>query len=116
MDSYDDDRRIGGLVLFLLGGLAGTFLALRWSRRSAVGTEGAIDRLQKVLDESVDSVESAVAYVRTMAEPVHELLDEATALAGGIKKTLDSYRQIGDKAAVEGYRYVPSMAPPAVPS
>ena len=107
------ERRVAGLMLFMLGGLAGTALALRWSRRrderDSVG--GAIQSLHSVLDDTVNTVESAVGYLRRMATPVHELLEEASALAGGVHRTLDSYRHIGRESAAEGDRYVPSMAP-----
>jgi hypothetical protein len=108
------ERRVAGLMLFMLGGLAGTALALRWSRRrderDSVG--GAIQSLHSVLDDTVNTVESTVGYLRRMATPVHELLEEASALAGGVHRTLDSYRHIGREPVTEsGDRYVPSMAP-----
>jgi hypothetical protein len=106
------ERRVAGLMLFMLGGLAGTALALRWSRRrderDSVG--GAIQSLHSVLDDTVNTVESTVGYLRRMATPVHELLEEASALAGGVHRTLDSYRHIGREPVADS-GYVPSMAP-----
>jgi hypothetical protein len=111
MDS-DRDRNIAGLVLFLLGGLAGTSLALRWARRGDRGSIGStLQGVQAALDETVGTVESTVGYVRRMAGPVHDLLEEANALAAGVQRTVDSYRQIGGRG--ESPAYVPSMAPEA---
>jgi hypothetical protein len=105
MDS-DQDRRTAGLLLFFLGGVTATYFAMRWSRQEGAGN--TIERVQSVLDETVEGVESAAAYVRTLIEPVHDLLDEASALAGGVKRTLSSYKQLGSRDA-----YTPSMAPQA---
>ena len=105
----DRERNIAGLMLFMLGGLTGTFLALRWSRRTSRAS--TVERIQAVLDESVEGVESAASYVRTLMEPVHGLLDELNTLAGGVRRTVDSYRQLrhGESAPAT---YTPSMAPP----
>jgi len=109
MDS-DRDRNIAGLVLFLLGGIAGTSLALRWARRGEPGSLGStLQGVQAALDDTVSTVESTVGYVRRMAGPVHDMLEEANALAAGVQRTVDSYRQIGGRGGATGY--VPSMAP-----
>ncbi len=117
----DHDRRIAGLMLFMLGGLTGTFLALRWSRQAGAGRPNTVERIQALLDESVESVESAATYVRTLVEPVHGMLDELNTLASGVRRTLDSYRQLGKGGAAtpqSAAPYVPSMAPetPPVPA
>jgi hypothetical protein len=88
---------------------------VRWSRRTGMGPERVIERLRTVLDESVDGVESMVSYVRSLAEPIHDLLDEANALAGGIRRTVDSARPAGEALRRSEERYVPSMAPPGMP-
>jgi hypothetical protein len=54
--------------------------------------------LQSVLDETVDGVESMASYVRSLAEPVHDLLDEAQSLAKGVREAVASYREIGSGA------------------
>ena len=116
MDS-DQDRRVAGLMLFMLGGLAGTALALRWSRGRAdmAGGEirtfaGRIQGVRSALDETVETVESSVGYLRRLAGPVHEVLEEMGALAAGIHRTMDSYRSIGGSSSAPD-TYVPSMAP-----
>jgi hypothetical protein len=94
----DQERRVAGLLLFFLGGVTGTFLALRLARREQ-GTALSTTGVQALLDETVGGVESAAAYVRTLVEPIHELLDEAGALASGVRRTVDTYRHIGQGQA-----------------
>jgi hypothetical protein len=109
MDS--SDRRAAGYVLFLLGGLTGTFVALR---RSRSGSRPSLQGLRRILDEAVEGVESAAGYVRKLVRPVHGILHEADALAEGVGRTVDSYRHIarGDGASfVEG---VPAGAGPGL--
>jgi hypothetical protein len=113
------DRQLAGLVLFFLGGLAGTSLALRWARRGDRGSLGStLQGVHAALDETVDAVESSVSYVRRIAGPLHDLVEEANALAAGVQRTVDSYRQIrggnGGVAAQAGF--VPSAAPEGTPS
>jgi hypothetical protein len=104
----DREQNVAGLMLFLLGGLAGTALALRWSRGSTgEGLASRIQGVQAALDETVATVESSVACVRRMATPMQELLQEANVLAAGIQRTVDSYRSIGRSADAP---YVPAMA------
>lgn len=108
-----DDRNVAGLMLFMLGGLAGTALALRWSRRGDDSLGSRIQGVHAAIDDTVQTVESGVSYLRRLAAPLHELLEEANGLAAGIQRTLDSYRQIGggEKHSPEPAGYVPSMAP-----
>jgi len=89
MDS--NDRRTAGYVLFLLGGLAGTFFVLRGSRK---GSRATFSGVRRMLDETVEGVESAAGYVRRLVRPVHGILQEADALAEGVGHTVDSYRHI----------------------
>jgi hypothetical protein len=114
---HDDDRNVAGLMLFLLGGLAGTALALRWSRRGDGSFASKIQGVHAAIEDTVQSVESSVSYLRRVSVPLHELLEEANALAAGIQRTVDSYRQIGDNIprAPEPAGYVPSMAPDVRP-
>jgi hypothetical protein len=109
----DDDRNVAGLMLFLLGGLAGAALALRWSRRGDGSFTSKVQSLHAAIEDTVKTVESSVSYLRRVSAPVHDLLDEANALAAGIQRTVDSYRHIGDGSAhtPEPAGYVPSMAP-----
>jgi hypothetical protein len=108
----ESDRRVAGLMLFLLGGLAGTALALRWSRRGERESVGStLQGVHGVLDDAVATVESTVGYMRRLVAPVHELLEEASALAGGVQRTMESYRDIGRRPVEPGPGYVPSMAP-----
>jgi hypothetical protein len=110
MDS-DQDRRVGGLMLFMLGGLTGAALALRFSRGGEERTVvGRIQGVRAALDETVETVESSVSYLRRMAGPLHEALEEVSALAAGIHRTMDSYRSIASPPSAAG-GYVPSMAP-----
>lgn len=112
MESSDKDRRVAGLMLFMLGGLAGTALAMRLSRSSeARPVAGRIQGFRAALDETVETVESSVGYLRRMAGPLHEVLEEMSALAAGIHRTMDSYRQIGGGSSSAEAGYVPSMAP-----
>src|SRR5688572_2906210 len=107
----DRDRNVAGLMLFMLGGLAGTALALRWSRGSGSPLASRIQGIQAAIDDTVSTVESSVSSRRRMAKPVHELLEEANALAAGIQRTVDSYRSIGHPEPAAGPAgYVPSMA------
>src|SRR5262245_46835571 len=69
MDS--NDRRTAGYVLFLLGGLTGTFFALRASRK---GSGLSLSGVRRMLDETVEGVESAAGYVRRLVRPVHGIL------------------------------------------
>jgi hypothetical protein len=108
------DRHVAGLMLFMLGGLAGTALALRWSRRGESGSvSSTIQGVHSILDETVGTVESAVQYLRRLASPMHDLLEEAAGLAAGMQRTVDSYRHIGRSPGEEhaAAGYVPSMAP-----
>jgi hypothetical protein len=108
----DRDQHVAGLMLFLLGGLAGTSLALRWARRGEKGSIGStLQGVQAALEDTVQTVESSVGYVRRLAGPVHDLLEEANALAAGVQRTVDSYRHIGGQGASQRAGYVPSMAP-----
>src|SRR5262245_51309689 len=110
----DRDRQVAGLVLFMLGGLTGTALALRWSRRGEPGVGSTLQGVRAALDEAVDTVESSVAYLRRLVAPMHDVLEEANALAAGVQRTVDSYRQIG-RPSPDDTPYVPSMAPGARP-
>jgi hypothetical protein len=106
------DRQVAGVMLFMLGGLAGTALALRWGRRrdsDSVG--GTLQGLHAVLDDAVETVESTVSEVRRLVSPFHDLLEEAAALAAGVHRTLDSYRQLRSSDRHREAGYVPSMAP-----
>lgn len=108
----NDDRNVAGLMLFMLGGLAGTALALRWSRGGDGSLGSRMQGIHGAIDDTVETVESGVSYLRRVAAPLHELLEEASALAAGLQRTLDSYRQIGGSPrAPEPAGYVPSMAP-----
>jgi len=111
---HDNDRNVAGLMLFLLGGLAGTALALRWSRRGDGSLGSRLQSVHAALDDTVQTVESGVSYVRRIATPIHELLEEANALAAGIQRTVDSYRHVGDTTPSRPAGYVPSMAPESV--
>jgi hypothetical protein len=106
-----EDQRLSGFVLFLLGGLTGTLLASRWARRSA-GSPVGIEGLQSLLDETVEGVEAAASYVRALVEPVHDLLDEAGALASGVRRTVHSYRR-ADAFDVDAVEYVAPNVPGA---
>src|SRR5436309_2827692 len=88
---HSNDRRTAGYVLFLLGGLAGTFFALRSSRS---GSRATAQGVRRILDETVEGVESAAGYVRKLVRPLHGLLHEADALAEGVSHTVGSYRHI----------------------
>jgi hypothetical protein len=111
-----DDRNTAGLMLFMLGGLAGAALALRLSRRGEGSFTSRIQGVHAAIDDTVQTVESSVSYLRRVAQPLHDLLEEANALAGGIQRTVDSYRHIGDSGrAPEPAGYVPSMAPDVRP-
>lgn len=109
MDS-DQDRRLAGLMLFMLGGLAGTALAIRMSRGGEARSVGScIQGVRASLDETVQTAESSVSYLRRLAAPLHEVLEEMSALAAGIHRTMDSYKHIAGASASPDY--VPSMAP-----
>jgi hypothetical protein len=94
MDTELQERRVADLVLFFLGGIAGTFFALRWSRMMSDGPP-SIERVQAVLDETVVSVESAASAVRSFVAPLHDILDEAGAIAARTDRAVDAYRRIG---------------------
>jgi hypothetical protein len=112
---HDDDRNVAGLMLFMLGGLAGTALALRWARRGDGSLSSRLQGVHAALDDTVQTVESGVSYLRRIATPLHELLEEANGLAAGIQRTVDSYRQIGERPpSPEPAGYVPSMAPDSI--
>ena len=87
----EQDNRIGELVLFFLGGLTGTFLAVRLARSA----HPQLERVRAALQETVDGVESAAGYVRSLVAPLHGLLDDAEALASGVNRAIDSYRELG---------------------
>jgi hypothetical protein len=81
-------------MLFLLGGIAGTVFALRWSHRMG-GVRPSVERVQAVLDDTVMGVEAAAASVRAFVAPLHDILDEAGAIATRVDRTVGAYREIG---------------------